>query len=85
MSKTWRFVLEGAVVLILIFVIMPILSGMVLTWLYVPQMLQAESSPNYSFKASPLLMFGLTILMLLVYMMVRIGIRWFIRRGKSSE
>lgn len=85
MSKTWRLVLEGTAVLLLIFVIMPILSGMILTWLYVPQMIQSESSSNYSFQASPLLMVGSALLVLLVYMIVRTGVRWFIRKGKSSE
>lgn len=85
MSKTWRFVLEGAVVLMLIFVIMPILSGMVLTLLYVPQMIQSESSSVQLFEASPLLMIGLALLTLFVYMMIRTGITWVIRKGKSSE
>ncbi|MBD7970735.1 hypothetical protein [Paenibacillus gallinarum] len=85
MSKTWRFVLEGAGVLMLIFVIMPILSGMVLTWMYVPQMIQSESSSIHSFEASPLLMIGLALLTLFVYMMIRTGITRMIRKGKTSE
>lgn len=85
MNKTWRLVLEGTAVLILIFVVVPILSGMILTWLYVPQMIQSESSSIYSFQASTLLMVGLAIVVLLVYLMVRTGVRRFIRKGKSSE
>ncbi|MEF3355447.1 hypothetical protein PV403_20150 [Paenibacillus sp. GYB006] len=85
MSKSWRFVLEGAVVLMLIFVIMPILSGMVMTWMYVPQMMQSESASVQSFEASPLLMIGMALLTLFVYMMIRTGITRMIRKGKSSE
>lgn len=85
MSKISRFVLEGAVVLMLIFVIMPILSGMLMTWMYVPQMIQSESSSVQSFEASPLLMIGLAILTFFVYMMIRTGITRLIRKGKTSE
>lgn len=85
LRKISRFVLEGAVVLMLIFVIMPILSGMVMTWMYVPQMIQSDSPSVQSFEASPLLMIGLALLMLLVYMMIRIGITRVIRKGKTSE
>ncbi|WP_211745752.1 hypothetical protein [Paenibacillus sp. Marseille-Q4541] len=83
MSKTWRLVLEGAGVLTLIAVTLPIFSGMVMTWLYVPQILHSEPSRVQSITVSPLLLIGLAGLILLIYMMVRTGIRWMLRKGRS--